>query len=68
MVPPEDPRAMADAVYKIISDPELGQKMAENSRKHLLEQGYYAEKEIDSLAEFYDYILAHKRRLFCANS
>ncbi|MHC4154181.1 MAG: glycosyltransferase family 4 protein [Planctomycetota bacterium] len=66
-VPPEDPQAMADAVYKIISEPELGRKMAENCREHLLKQGYYAEKEIDKLAEFYDYILAHPRRRLCGS-
>lgn len=65
LVPCENPQAMADAAYKIISDTELGQKMAENCREHLLRQGYYAEKEIDKLAEFYEYILTHPRRRLC---
>lgn len=64
-VPPQDPQAMADAVYRIISNPELGQKMAKKSREHFLKKGYYGEKERDKLAEFYHYILAHPRRHFC---
>lgn len=67
LVPPEAPQAMADAAYKILSNPKLGQKMAENCREHLLKQGYYAEKEIDNLVEFYNYILAHPRRRPCGN-
>lgn len=67
LVPPENPQAMADAVYKIISDTELGQKMAENCREYFLKQEYYAEKEIDKLAEFYEYILTHPRRRLCGS-
>lgn len=67
LVPPEKPQAMADAVYKIISEPKLGQKMAENCREYLLKQGYYAEKEIDKLAEFYDYILTYPRGRLCGS-
>jgi len=67
LVPPENPQAMADAIYKIISEPQVGEQMAKNCREHLLKQGYYAEKEIDKLAEFYDYILSNPRRLLCGS-
>lgn len=67
LVPLENPQAMADAAYKIISDPKLGQKMAENCREHLLKQGYYAEKEIDELAQFYHYILSQPRKRTCGS-
>lgn len=67
LVPPENPQAMADAICKIISDTKLGQKMAEDCREHLLKHGYYAEKEIDNLVEFYNYILTHPRRCLCVS-
>jgi len=66
-VPPEDPEAMADAIYKIVSDPELGERLSKNARDHLVRKGYYGEKETDSLAEFYNYILAQPRRRLCGN-
>lgn len=61
-VPPQDPEAMAEAVWKIISDPQLGDAMGERARGHLVERGYYAEKEMEDLVRFYEYILAQPRR------
>lgn len=66
-VPPEDPAAMADAIYKILSDTDLGERLSKNAREHLVEQGYYGENEKDILAEFYNYILAQPRRRLCGN-
>jgi len=66
-VPTEEPEAMADAVYKILSDPEEGKRMSENARNHLVKQGYYGEKEMESLADFYNHILTRPRRRFCGN-
>jgi glycosyltransferase involved in cell wall biosynthesis len=65
LVPIENPEAMADAVYKIITDDSLGEKMSGNAYEHLLENGYYAEKESDVLAEFYRSILGRSRRKLC---
>lgn len=62
LVPCQNPEAMAKAVYKILSNPQLGQKMASECRKHSVEEGYYGEMEMDSVAEFYDYVLMHRRR------
>jgi glycosyltransferase involved in cell wall biosynthesis len=63
LVPPEDPDAMAEAVLKIISDDALGLEMARKANDHFLKQGYYAEKEIDKLADFYRNML----RRSCGN-
>jgi len=67
-VQPGNPEAFAEAVYKIISNPALGQRMAEDSREHFLKQKYYAEHEIDKLAELYHYILSNPRRRVCLSS
>jgi len=66
-VEPENPYAMAVAVYKIISDEQLGQKMSNSCREHLLKRGYYAENELDKLAEFYNYILKQPRSRLCGS-
>jgi glycosyltransferase involved in cell wall biosynthesis len=67
LVQPEDSAAMAEAVLKIISDTEFGEKMSQNCRQHMLEQKYYAENEIDKLVEFYQQLLKHRRKLICTN-
>ena len=65
LVPPQNPQAMAEAVHKIISDPQLGEEMAVRTREHFLSSKYYAEHEFDDLVNFYYHILTHPgRRLF----
>jgi glycosyltransferase involved in cell wall biosynthesis len=57
LVPPEDAKAMADAVHTILTDNEKGRKMAEQSKAFFLEKGWYAEKEIESLDRFFQKII-----------
>jgi glycosyltransferase involved in cell wall biosynthesis len=66
-VPPEDPKSMADAIDRILSDPEMAARMARNCRRQILEKGYYAEKEIDGLVAYYRSILDRRRKRPCGN-
>ena len=66
-VPPEDPISMADAIDRILSNPEMATTMARNCRKQILEKGYYAEKEIDRLVAYYRSILDRRRKRLCGN-
>ncbi len=59
LVEPENPQAMADAVYEIITNPELGEKMAKACREQVIDKQLYAEKDCGKLLAFYDYILSH---------
>lgn len=66
LIEPENPRAMAEAVDRIISNRELWQYMSQECCTHMAEQGYFAEDEIKKLVLFYKYLLLHRRKLFCA--
>lgn len=59
----EDDIAMAEAIHKILSDPDLGHEMSQNCRKDLLENGYYAEQEIYRLDEFYGFLNANRKKI-----
>jgi len=61
LVRPGDPQTMADAVYDIITNPELGGKMAKACREQVIDKQLYAEKDCEKLLAFYDYILTHPR-------
>jgi glycosyltransferase involved in cell wall biosynthesis len=65
LVKPQEPQAMADAVYDIIARPDLGEQMAKACRKRVVENKLYAENECDKLLSFYTFILANPRRCFC---
>lgn len=67
LVPPQDAAAMAEAVYKIISNPEIGQEMAKACRNNFIAKKLYAECDCKKLIEFYDYVLKNPRKLFSRN-
>jgi len=67
LVPPENPAATAEAICRILSDAKLGQKMSKACRRYMLEHNYFAEDEVGKLVAFYNYLLAHRRRLLCAS-
>jgi len=62
LVKPGDSKAMADAVYDIVTKPELGEKMAKACRQRVIADGLYAEKECEKLLSFYRFIITHPRR------
>ena len=67
LVPPGDSAAMAEAISKILSNPELGRKISKACRRYMLDKGYFAENEVEKLVKFYEYLLAHRRRPLCAS-
>lgn len=67
LIPPEDSTAMAEAIAKILSDSELGNEMSAFCCQHMAEKKYYAENEIEKLAEFYACLLNYPRELLCTN-
>ena len=67
LVEAENPQAMADAAYNIITDPELGEKMAKACREQVVNKKLYAEEDCEKLLAFYDFILTHPRRLLFRN-
>ena len=46
LVPPRDPRALAQAILDALSNPEEARRRAENAYKHLLEH-FTVEKQVD---------------------
>jgi glycosyltransferase involved in cell wall biosynthesis len=58
---PGQPSSFADAIESLLSDPDQGQRMGQQARSHLMEQGWYAEKEMEKLAAFYAWLLEHPR-------
>jgi len=46
LVPPRDPRALAQAILNVLSNPEEARRRAENAYKHLLEN-FTLEKQVD---------------------
>ena len=57
LIEPEDPKELARHINAILEDKEKGKRMAKCSRDILLERGYYAEKEMPQLIEFYERIV-----------
>lgn len=63
LVEAENAQAMADATYNIITDSDLGEKMAKACREQVIDMKLYAEEDCEKLLVFYDFILTHPRRL-----
>jgi glycosyltransferase involved in cell wall biosynthesis len=53
LVPPNDPAALADAIIRILDDPELGRAFAERARPRVL-QRYAQERMIQRTLALYD--------------
>jgi glycosyltransferase involved in cell wall biosynthesis len=66
-VPPGDSNAMSETILKIILDAELGQRMSIACHQYMLERQYFAENEVEKLVGFYEYLLAHRRKLLCVS-
>ena len=61
LVPPEDPRALADAIKRLLGDAELRKKLAAGGRKRILER-YTWEKCAQRCVEVYKGAIASQKR------
>ena len=59
LVPLRDPQALADAIYRIISDKELAQKLGENGRKKVVEN-YSWEDTVNKTINIYEGLICQK--------
>ncbi|MGB3459366.1 MAG: glycosyltransferase family 4 protein [Halobacteriota archaeon] len=59
LVPLRDPQALADAIFRIISDKELAQKLGENGRKKVVEN-YSWEDTVKRTINLYEEIICQK--------
>jgi glycosyltransferase involved in cell wall biosynthesis len=55
LVPPGDPRALADAVLRIAADPELARRLSEGARREFAER-FSAEKSYATLMSIYAHV------------
>jgi glycosyltransferase involved in cell wall biosynthesis len=55
LVPPNDPAALADAIVRILDDPELGRALAERARPRVLER-YARQRMVERTLALYDSI------------
>jgi glycosyltransferase involved in cell wall biosynthesis len=55
LVPPNDPAALADAILRLLDEPELGQRLAERARLRVLER-YARERMVERTLALYDSI------------
>jgi glycosyltransferase involved in cell wall biosynthesis len=53
LVAPRDPRALADAILRLIADRELGRRLGAAGRRLMLEAGYTTEACVDGIARVY---------------
>lgn len=63
VVPPSDPAALAEAIIKILRDPELASRMGRSGRERL-ETHFSAERMARETFEVYNHVLRQKRRVF----
>jgi len=56
IVPPKDPKALAEAILEILKNPELAKKMGENGRK-LVERKYSWKKITKKVMGVYEEVL-----------
>jgi len=63
VVPPSDSAALARAITKILSDPELGARMGKSGRERLKSQ-FSAERMARETLEVYNGVLRKKRHVF----
>ena len=61
LVPPEDPRTLAEAIMQMIRTPELCAAMGEAARRRV-EDRYDWEQSLDSMAELYERVVHTARR------
>lgn len=61
IIPPGDARALADAISQLLSDPLLGQTMAQAARNHV-EIYFSAQKQADEYLALYHFLLQREVR------
>lgn len=59
LVPPADPKAMAEAIERLLRDPELAKQMGEKGRRRV-EEAFSMEKHQRVLAEIYGELLGRR--------
>src|SRR6187200_2836616 len=59
LVPPGDPGALADAVSRLLSDPELRDRMGRAGRE-LVDPAFRAETMVDEIGELYQRLAVKK--------
>jgi glycosyltransferase involved in cell wall biosynthesis len=59
---PGDSAGMAAAIDTILSEPGRGQSMSTRARARMVRENYFAEGEIERLAQFYGWLLSESRR------
>ena len=59
LVPPKDPKALADKIIKLIDSPELRKTMGERSRK-IAEEKYSLENMVKKIEELFDILIKTK--------
>jgi glycosyltransferase involved in cell wall biosynthesis len=52
LVPPDDPRALAEACVELLRDPEARDRMGEAGRRRVAER-FDAERQIDAYVDYY---------------
>lgn len=62
LIPPNSPEALADAIEFLIHHPDIARQMAENARKHILEN-YTIPRVVDQIERYYWKILKEKALL-----
>ena len=62
LVPPDDPRMLADAVLRLLKEPELARKLAQDLRRKV-ETEFPLEKMFEKTLKVYEEALARKRIL-----
>ncbi|HET6873293.1 MAG TPA: glycosyltransferase family 4 protein [Acidimicrobiales bacterium] len=61
LVPPGDPGELAGAILKVLSDPELRARLADNARRRVLER-FTWQACAESTAEHYRWVIEDKKR------
>ena len=66
LVPPKDPKALADKIIELIDNPELRKTMSERSRK-IAEEKYSLDKMIQDIEKVIDFLVEKKTCLYRRN-
>jgi len=56
LVPPKDSGAMAEAIFKLLSDPEQARQMGQTARRHA-EEKFSVPRHVDTIQQLYDKML-----------
>ncbi|MBL7199911.1 MAG: glycosyltransferase [Anaerolineae bacterium] len=59
LVPPGDPDALAEAIFRLLRDPDLRQRMGQAGRERVVER-FSAERMVERTEQLYEQLLAEK--------